>query len=75
MTLNKLTKGVVQVDYWFGKLVVHNLTFPQSDWFEDHIDPGGVRTLLALHHGRKMKSESLAPCRGRVNISGGSKIA
>ena len=38
MTLNKFTKGVVQVDYWFGKLVVHNLTFPQSDWFEDHID-------------------------------------
>ena len=35
---------------------------------------GGVRTLIALHHGRKMKRESLASCRGRVNISG-SKIA
>ena len=35
---------------------------------------GGVRILIALHHGRKMKRESLASCRGRVNISG-SKIA
>ena len=36
---------------------------------------GGVRTLIALHHGRKMKSESLASCRCRVNISSGSEIA
>ena len=36
---------------------------------------GGVRTLIALHHGRKTKSESFTSCRGRVNISGGSKIA
>ena len=36
---------------------------------------GGVRTLIALHHGRKMKSESLASCRCRVNIYGGSEIA
>ena len=35
---------------------------------------GGVRTLIALHHGRKIKSESLGSCRGRVNISGGSKM-
>ena len=34
-----------------------------------------VRTLIALHHGRKTKSESFASCRSRVNISGGSKIA
>ena len=34
-----------------------------------------MRTLIALHHGRKTKSESLASCCGRVNISGGSKIA
>ena len=30
---------------------------------------------MALHHGRKSKSESFASCRGRVNISGGSEIA
>ena len=30
---------------------------------------GGVRTQVALHHGRKTKSESFASCRGRVNIS------
>ena len=36
---------------------------------------GGVRTLIALHHGRKTKSESFTSCRGRVNILGGSKIA
>ena len=36
---------------------------------------GGVRTLIALHHGRKTKSESFASCRGRVNIFGGSEIA
>ena len=34
-----------------------------------------MRTLIALHHGRKTKSESFTSCRGRVNISGGSKIA
>ena len=34
-----------------------------------------MRTLIALHHGRKTKSESFAICRGRVNISGGSEIA
>ena len=37
--------------------------------------PGGVRTLIALHHGRIMKGKSFLFCRGRVNISGGSKIA
>ena len=36
---------------------------------------GGVRTLIALHRGRKMKNKSFASCRGRVNISGSSKIA
>ena len=40
---------------------------------------GSVRTLIALHHGRKttmnMKSELFASCRGRVNVSGGSEIA
>ena len=36
---------------------------------------GGVRTLITLHNGRKTKSESFTSCRGRVNISGGSKIA
>ena len=36
---------------------------------------GPVRTLIALHHGRKTKSESLASCRNWVNISGGSEIA
>ena len=36
---------------------------------------GGVRILIALHHGRKTKSESFASCRGRVNIFGGSEIA
>ena len=39
------------------------------------ITPGGVRTLITLHHGRKMKNKSFASCRGRVNISGSSKIA
>ena len=39
------------------------------------LNTGGVCTLIALHHGRKTKSESLASCCGRVNISGGSKIA
>ena len=34
-----------------------------------------MHTLIALHHGRKTKSESFTFCRGRVNISGGSKIA
>ena len=34
-----------------------------------------MRTLIALHHGRKTKSESFTSCRGRVNILGGSKIA
>ena len=34
-----------------------------------------MRTLIALHHGRKTKSESFTSCRGRVNISGGRKIA
>ena len=34
-----------------------------------------VRTLIALHHGRKTKSESFASCRSRVNISDDSKIA
>ena len=38
-------------------------------------DAAGVRTIIALHHGRKTKSESFASCRDRVNISGGSKIA
>ena len=36
---------------------------------------GGVSTLIALHHGRKTKSESFASCRGRMNIFGGSEIA
>ena len=36
---------------------------------------GGVRTLIALHHGRNTKSESFASCRSRVNIFGGSKVA
>ena len=31
--------------------------------------------MIALHHGRKTKSESFASCRDRVNMSGGSKIA
>ena len=35
------------------------------------VKAGGVRTLIALHYGR----ESFASCCGRVNISGGSKIA
>ena len=39
------------------------------------VNSGGVRTLIALHHGLKTKSESFTSCRGRVNISGGSKIA
>ena len=33
-------------------------------------NPGGVRTLIALHHGRKT---TFASCRGRVKISGSSK--
>ena len=36
-------------------------------------NPGGVRTLIALHHGRKTKNKSFASCRGRVKISGSSK--
>ena len=40
-----------------------------------HAIPGGVRTLIALHHGRKTKSESFASCGGREHISGGSEIA
>ena len=43
--------------------------------FKFACNAGGVRTLIALHHGRKTKSESLASCCGRVNISSGSKIA
>ena len=39
------------------------------------VGAGCVRTLIALHHGHKTKSESFASCRGRVNISGSSKIA
>ena len=39
------------------------------------VHSGGVRTLIALHHGRKTKSESFTSCRGRGNVSGGSKIA
>ena len=35
----------------------------------------GYGTLITFHHGRKTKSESFASFRGRVNISGGSKIA
>ena len=38
-------------------------------------EPGSVRTLIALYHGRKTKNESFASCRGRVNISGVSKVA
>ena len=38
-------------------------------------EAGVVCTMIALHHGRKTKSESFPSCRGRVNISGGSKIA
>ena len=34
-----------------------------------------MRTLIALNHDRKMKSESFTSRRGRVNISGGGKIA
>ena len=41
----------------------------------DSLTPGGVRTLIALHHGRKTKSELLASCRGRVDISSGREIA
>ena len=37
------------------------------------LNTGGVRILIALHHGRKAKSESFASFRGRVNISGGSR--
>lgn len=39
------------------------------------LDPGGVRTLIAWHHGRKTKSELFASSRGRVNISGDSEMA
>ena len=39
------------------------------------LQSGGVRTLIALYHGRKMKNKSFASCRGPVNISGSSKIA
>ena len=40
------------------------------------IDSAGVVcTLIALHRGRKTKSESFASCRDRVNIFGGSEIA
>ena len=41
----------------------------------DSITPGGVRTLIAFHHGRKTESELLASCRGRVDISSGREIA
>ena len=37
------------------------------------LNAGGVRILIALHHGGKAKSESFASFRGRVNISGGSR--
>ena len=43
------------------------------------VRPGGVRTLIAVHHGCKTKSESFTSCRCRcrvtnvqVNISGDS---
>ena len=39
------------------------------------LSSGGVRTLIALHQGRKTKNKSFATCRGRMNISGSSKIA
>ena len=35
------------------------------------VRPGGVRTLIALHHGCETKSELFTSC--RVNISGDSK--
>ena len=31
----------------------------------DNLVAGGVRTLIALHHGRKTKNESFTSCRGR----------
>ena len=46
-----------------------------GEFLGDWLLSGGVRTLIALHHGRKTKSESFASCRGRVNISCGSEIA
>ena len=41
----------------------------------DDLWTGGVRTLIALHHDRKTKSETFTLCRGQVNISGSSKLA
>ena len=38
------------------------------------VSAGGVRTLAALHYGRKTKIESFVSCRGRVNVSGSSRI-
>ena len=51
-----------------------NLSFPFPVTI-CRVSAGGVRTLIALHYGRKTKIESFASCRGRVNVSGSSKIA
>ena len=51
-----------------------NLSFP-FPVTTCRVSAGGVRTLIALHYGRKTKIESFASCRGRVNVSGSSKIA
>ena len=41
----------------------------------DDLWTGGVRTLIALHHDGKTKSETFILCRGQVNISCSSKLA
>ena len=51
-----------------------NLSFP-FPVTTCRVSAGGVRTLIALHYGRETKTESFASCRGRVNVSGSSKIA
>ena len=35
----------------------------------------GLRTLIALHHGRNTKNELFASCHGRMNILGGCEVA
>ena len=45
----------------------HCLRNLQLRSLHDRLAAGGVRTLIALHHGRKMKNKLFASCRGRVN--------
>ena len=67
-TYNRRLSLAIECDLLRSSAIICEPGFSYQIW----CTPG---TLIALHHGRKTKSESFASCRGRVNISGGSKIA